>query len=38
MVQAAANVTLEDYEDTLHQVVDKTQQVFTCPVSKYAGN
>ena len=34
--QAGANVTLEDCEDTLHQVVEKAQQLFTCLVSKYA--
>ena len=38
MAQADANITLEDYEDTLHQVVGKAQQLFTCPVSEYAGN
>ena len=38
VVQAGENVTLEDCEDTLHQVVGKAQQLFTCPVSKNAGN
>ena len=38
MVQAGANVTLEDCDDTLHQVVEKAQQLFTCPVSEDAGN
>ena len=38
VVQAGANVTLEDCEDTLHQVVEKAQQLFTCRVSEYAGN
>ena len=38
VVQAGAYVTLEDYEDTLHQVVGKNQQLFTCLVSEYAGN
>ena len=28
MVQAGANVTLEECENTLHQVVEKTQQLF----------
>ena len=34
VVQAGANVTLEDCEDTLHQVVGKAQQLFTCFVSE----
>ena len=38
VVQAGENVTLEDCADTLHQVVGKAQQLFTCSVSKYAGN
>ena len=38
MVQAGAYVSLEDYEDTLHQVDGKNQQLFTCPGSEYAGN
>ena len=38
VVQAGENVTLEDCEDTLHQVVGKAQQLLTCTVSKYAGN
>ena len=38
VVQAGAYVTLEDYEDTLHQVVGKNQQLFNCLVSEYAGN
>ena len=38
VVQAGENVTLEDCEDTLHQVVGKAQQLFTCSVSKYARN
>ena len=38
VVQAGENVTLEDCEDTLHHVVGKAQQLFTCPVSKNAGN
>ena len=38
VVQAGANVTLEDCEDTLHQVVGKAQQLFTCFVSEYSGN
>ena len=38
VVQAGANVTLEDCQDTLYQVIGKAQQLFTCPVSKYARN
>ena len=38
VVQAGAYVTLEDYEDTLHQVVGKNQQLFACTVNEYAGN
>ena len=38
VVQAGVIVTLEDYEDELHHVVGKNQQLFTCPVSEYAGN
>ena len=38
VVQVGTNITLEDCEDTLHQVVGKAQQLFTCSVSKYAGN
>ena len=38
VVRVGANVTLEDDEDTLHQVVRKAQQLFACPVSEYAGN
>ena len=37
-VQAGAYVTLEDYEDTLHQVVGKNQQLFACTMNEYAGN
>jgi len=33
VVQAGANVTLEECEDALHQVVGKAQQLFACPVS-----
>ena len=33
VVQVGANVTLEDCEDTLHQVVGKAQQLFAYPVS-----
>ena len=33
MLQAGANVTLEDYEDALLQMVVKAEQLFTCPVS-----
>ena len=33
VVQAGANVTLEECEDTLHQVVEKAQQLFAYPVS-----
>ena len=33
VVQAGANVTLEDYEDALHQMVEKAYQLFACPVS-----
>ena len=38
VVQAGAYVTLEDYEDTLHQAVGKNQQLFACIVNEYAGN
>ena len=38
VVQAGANVTLEDCDDILHQAVEKAQQLFTCPVSEDAGN
>ena len=31
-------VTLEDFEDTLHQVVGKNQQLFACTVNEHAGN
>ena len=37
-MQVGENVTLEDCEDTLHQVVVNAQQLFTCRVSEYAGN
>ena len=33
MVQAGANVTLEECEDTLQQVVEKAQQLFVYLVS-----
>ena len=33
MVQSGTNITLEDCEDTLHQVVGKAQQLFAYPVS-----
>ena len=33
VVQVGANVTLEDCEDTLHQVVEKARQLFACLVS-----
>ena len=33
VVQAGANVTLEYYEDTFHQVVGKAQQLFAYPVN-----
>ena len=32
-VQACANVTLEECEDTLHQMVEKAQQLFAYLVS-----
>ena len=38
VVQAGVYVTLEDFEDTLHQVVGKNQQLFACTVNEYAGN
>ena len=33
VVQTGANVTLEDFENTFHQVVGKAQQLFAYPVS-----
>ena len=38
VVQVNAKNTLEDCEDTLHQVVGKARQLFTCPVSEYERN
>ena len=38
VVQAGAYVSLEDYEDTVHQVVGKNQQLFACTVNENAGN
>ena len=34
VVQAGANVTLEDCDDTLHQVVEKAQQLFYLPCER----
>ena len=31
VVQTAANLTLEECEDTLHQVVGMAKQLFACP-------